>query len=325
MEATFKAFEVATVAAQKEGISEEWCARLLTTALNLVSGLQRPEETLMREAFWMGRFMAMRVLHDLSIFDYVTEKGQVTSGELAELSKADQTLLVNRNSASNVVSGLVVELDKATYEPNQLTIALTNRHMKGMVEYIFDGGMETMAKVPAYLAEIDYKNPDDQAEGPLQYRYDAQGQGLFRILGKLLDDPERTIVAGGHLYVDVAGGRGHDLFAFKQKFAEHPDKYYLFDLPHIAEDHEKCLAIVKNVTASMKRGYSQLIIEDFILPPTGTTILPALFDMQMIAFLVAMERTEKHWRELLGDAGLVVEGFHLPPGDGTGIIVTSLK
>ena len=88
---------------------------------------------------------------------------------------------------------------------------------------------------------------------------------------------------------------------------------------------EKCLAILKNVTASMKRGYSQLVIEEFILPPTGTTLLPTLFDMQMITFLAAMERTEKHWQELLGKAGLVVDGFHLPPGDGTGVIVTSLK
>lgn len=88
---------------------------------------------------------------------------------------------------------------------------------------------------------------------------------------------------------------------------------------------EKSLIILKNITASMKRGYSQLVIEEFILPPTGASLLPTLFDMQMITFLAAMERTEKHWRALLDKAGLVVEGFHLPPGDGTGIIVTSLK
>lgn len=88
---------------------------------------------------------------------------------------------------------------------------------------------------------------------------------------------------------------------------------------------EKCLAILHNVTASMKRGYSQLIIEDFILPPTGAALLPTLFDMQMITFLAGAERTEKQWCKLLSKAGLIIEGSYLPPGDGTGIIVTSLK
>lgn len=31
-------------------------------------------------------------------------------------------------------SGYLIELDEATYGPNQLTRALTTRHMKGMVE-----------------------------------------------------------------------------------------------------------------------------------------------------------------------------------------------
>lgn len=88
---------------------------------------------------------------------------------------------------------------------------------------------------------------------------------------------------------------------------------------------EKCLAILKNVTASMKRDYSQLIIEDFILPPTGATLLPTLFDMQMVTFLAGIERTEKQWCALLDKAGLIVDGFHQPPGDGTGIIVAQLK
>ena len=100
--------------------------------------------------------------------------------------------------------------------------------------------------------------------------------------------------------------------------------YFMKFILHDWSD-EKCLAILKNVTASMKRGYSQLFIEDFILPLTGTSLFSTLFDMQMVTFLATMERIEKQWRELLSEAALVVEGFHLPPGDGTGIIVTSLK
>ena len=88
---------------------------------------------------------------------------------------------------------------------------------------------------------------------------------------------------------------------------------------------ERCLLILKNVTSVMRKGYSNLIIEDFILPPTGCPLLPAMWDMEMMAMLSAMERSEIQWRELLNKAGLEIEGFYPPPGDGTGIIVTSLK
>lgn len=271
-------------------------------------------------------------------------------------------------------------------------------------------GVKTIGMLPEFLAKTGYKNPDDVENGPMQYRWDEPGVDVFRILlarpklmeamtsffegdsgnrplwttwfpikEKLLNDPTRPLEENGVLYVDVAGGRGQDLLAFKQAFPEYPGKYHLFDLPHIAGDatldlgdrvekkafnffkdqvtpgmfvlvdravvadnglgarlyfmkfilhdwsDERCLTILSNITASMKKGFSQLIIEDFILPVKGATILPAIWDMQMMTFMSAMERTERQWRVLLEKAGLEIEGFHLPPGDGTGIIVTKLK
>lgn len=53
MDALLKTLEVAAITAQKEGISEEWRVRLLSAASNLVTALQRPEETVMRESFWV--------------------------------------------------------------------------------------------------------------------------------------------------------------------------------------------------------------------------------------------------------------------------------
>lgn len=38
------------------------------------------------------------------------------------------------------------------------------------------------------------------------------------------------------LYVDVAGGRGHDLLDFKARFSSYPGKYALMDLPHVVDD-----------------------------------------------------------------------------------------
>jgi hypothetical protein len=53
MDAILETLEVAAITAQKEVIPEEWRVRLLSAASNLVTALQRPEETVMRESFWV--------------------------------------------------------------------------------------------------------------------------------------------------------------------------------------------------------------------------------------------------------------------------------
>ncbi|KAJ4371748.1 hypothetical protein N0V86_008301 [Didymella sp. IMI 355093] len=252
--------------------------------------------------------------------------------------------------------------------------------------------MPSMAKLPHYFDKYGYRNPDDQSSGPAQYGHNIPGQTLwpyiaanpkllnaahaffegdrgsrplwidwFPVQGKLLDDPSKPVGHDDVLLVDVAGGRGHDLFDFKSKFAEYPGRYVLMDLPHVVDDQtleiagaekqafdffkdsvvpdariyymkfilhdwndELCLKLLKNVTAGMKRGYSTLIVEDFILPVKDASLLPAMWDLQMMSLLSAMERTERQWEVLFKQAGLEVEGFYQPPGDGTGIIVLNL-
>lgn len=125
-----------------------------------------------------------------------------------------------------------------------------------------------MASLPEYLRKTGYKNPGDQEDGPLQYGLGIDKVNLFthmvtndhKLLGsmqtffeadrgsrpawvdwfpvkqKLLDDSTKSIKDDGILYVDVAGGRGHDLLAFKDKFPEYPGRYVLQDLPQVADD-----------------------------------------------------------------------------------------
>lgn len=86
---------------------------------------------------------------------------------------------------------------------------------------------------------------------------------------------------------------------------------------------EKCLQILGHVTEAMKNS-SVLIIEEFIIPDMNCHLLPAMWDMEMIAFMSAMERTKTQWRQLLKAANLDIVGMYDPPGDGTGIIVSRL-
>lgn len=43
----------------------------------------------------------------------------------------------------------------------------------------FDAGMISMAKLPEYLEQNVYRNPDDQNSGPVQYAHNIAGESLW--------------------------------------------------------------------------------------------------------------------------------------------------
>lgn len=100
--------------------------------------------------------------------------------------------------------------------------------------------------------------------------------------------------------------------------------YFLKFIMHDWSD-EDCLRILENVKFAMEEGYSYLVIEEFILPDEGCSLLPAEWDLMMMIYLCGMERTKSHWTSLLERADLAIEGFYNPPGNGQGIIVAELK
>ena len=77
----------------------------------------------------------------------------------------------------------------------------------------------------------------------------------------------------------------------------------------------------------MTPGYSKLILGEFILRNTGTSLLAAGFDLQMMALHSGMERSERQWRTLLEGAGLEVTKVAFPPGteNGEGIVEVMRK
>ena len=74
--------------------------------------------------------------------------------------------------------------------------------------------------------------------------------------------------------------------------------------------NERCVDIMKRIAEAMTRGYSKLLIFEWILAPKGVPLYPALLDVNMMALLNGRERTEEEWSGLLGEAGLKVVKFH---------------
>ncbi|KAI9043244.1 S-adenosyl-L-methionine-dependent methyltransferase [Aspergillus affinis] len=127
-----------------------------------------------------------------------------------------------------------------------------------------------------------------------------------QILDGAANDPTRPLL------VDIAGGRGHDIAHFASQFPEAPGRLILEDPPPVIEDiakldpkiervkhdfftsqpvkgscvyymksilhdwsDDKCKVILDHVVAAMEKGYSKVVIEDFILPDSGWVCFPS--------------------------------------------------
>lgn len=119
--------------------------------------------------------------------------------------------------------------------------------------------------------------------------------------------------------------------------------YYLRSILH-DWSNAKCLEILARIREAMTPGYSKLLLNEFILPAQNVPLYPALLDINMMALLngmcflvwvsrrgetdvvIGMERTEKQWAELLGEAGFRVVRFHVDPsGETEGVVEAEVK
>lgn len=64
----------------------------------------------------------------------------------------------------------------------------------------------------------------------------------------------------------------------------------------------------------MKKGYSRILINEWVLSDTNSSVLSTLMDINMMCLFAGTERTRSHWDALLGSAGLkIVKVWDLGP------------
>lgn len=81
--------------------------------------------------------------------------------------------------------------------------------------------------------------------------------------------------------------------------------YFFHAVPHDWPDSD-VLLMLANVKDAMKHGYSKLLIYEVVLPAKGATSLMTTLDLQLMNCVSGLERTEKHWNDLLEKAGFRV-------------------
>ena len=70
-------------------------------------------------------------------------------------------------------------------------------------------------------------------------------------------------------------------------------------------DDDACRVILHNITAVMKSSFSRLLITDMVVDDVGAVREMAWEDLNMMT-IGGVERTERHWCDLLADCGLRV-------------------
>ncbi|KAJ5735309.1 S-adenosyl-L-methionine-dependent methyltransferase [Penicillium malachiteum] len=163
------------------------------------------------------------------------------------------------------------------------------------------------------------------------------------------------------LIVDMACGSGRDMLALKRKFPDLTGRVILQDLPavfnaihshdigleKIGHDifdrqpvegarvyflkfilHEfsddNCIKILQNTIQGMKKGYSKILIEEFILPDENAGLFHSMVDMILMVVGPGIVRTKSQWATILKSVGLTVNLICHPDGDGPSIIEAEL-
>jgi hypothetical protein len=150
--------------------------------------------------------------------------------------------------------------------------------------------------------------------------------------------------------VDIGGGSGHDIEGLRQAFeGQLPGKLVLQDRPEIVDiakvgpgaegmahdfltpqpvkgarayylhsiiqdwNDEVNTQILKAVVPAMQKGYSKILVNDFVVPNQGAHWAQTCLDWELMASLGARHRTEAEHERLYQGAGLKITGLWRHP------------
>ncbi|KAI7978217.1 hypothetical protein EIK77_009757 [Talaromyces pinophilus] len=222
--------------------------------------------------------------------------------------------------------------------------------------------MQISAKLFEYFENNGYKNPEDAFEAPFQFAYNTKqhyfgwlqtqpeaqsafnsvmtfsqqlrGKNWFEIYPvaeKLNSSSDRVLL------VDIGGGVGHDVIAFKKRFPDMVGELVVQDLPQVIESIDGALpdgiiAIGHNmfepqpirgakayylrtvlhdwpdkqaldVLARIREVMAEdsvLLINEHTAPESlEVPVIPVTLDIQMMEVFSSLERTEEEWVSLL--------------------------
>lgn len=166
------------------------------------------------------------------------------------------------------------------------------------------------------------------------------------------------------LLVDVGGGWGHETISYHKAYPGAPGRCILQDRPDMIEKVKKeappegvelmpydfftpqpvqgarayyfrnichnwpdadCIKILSNTAKSMEKGYSKLLIDEYVIPNTHAPIRGSSMDFLMMMFCSGIERTKSQWEKILDACNLEIVKVWSKRSDFEQVIEAQLK
>ncbi|KAF2184635.1 sterigmatocystin 8-O-methyltransferase [Zopfia rhizophila CBS 207.26] len=228
--------------------------KALELSRKLTAALEGPVNRATELVFKPFITIAARIAVGLDLFSHTAAHGawSITSKELAHRTGGEE-MLISR----------ILRLMASVHFVEEA--AMASAPISAGHRFVFDVLVSSAIKAPKFLRETGYKAPTEPTDGFVQYanqtKYDifdylASMPSLFQdfnlfmgntmgsraywcdwydVKGRVLDGFDES--KGPALLVDVAGGNGHDLQIFHDKFKQkgYPGKLVLQELPKVLE------------------------------------------------------------------------------------------
>ncbi|KAH8775295.1 S-adenosyl-L-methionine-dependent methyltransferase [Diaporthe sp. PMI_573] len=345
---------------------------LLIQARSLVQALETPRETMTKHTWaQLGVDTGLVTGVDAGLWILMAKNGdgpqKVT--DLADTLGFDPVLL-GRLMRHLAAMGYLIETGVDEYKLTNFTRSMALPQISGGYTTLLGEIGASGLEFHKWARKNNWRNPTDPKNGALKEAYgtDLDVFQYLHFVGCLQQvnnhmrgyrqgrtpwmDPsiypvQENLIHGAEagpdapFLVDIAGGLGHDLTEFKNRFPNHPGKIYLEDLPAVIADIQDldptierlsydfhteqpikgarayfmhsimhdwpdhvCKSILTRVVEAMRPGYSKLLINDVVIPSRGAHWENTAGDMLMMTQLSALERTEAQWYQLIEGSGL---------------------
>ncbi|KAH7310184.1 O-methyltransferase [Rhexocercosporidium sp. MPI-PUGE-AT-0058] len=248
---------------QKISLSDSTSRReLLDVAQSIVHELETPMEAIYRMVIVQPvLYFTVRIGIELGLFDLMAkeESHPRSSAHLGGLLGVDPILLgrLLKNMAAN---DFISETGPDAYDLTPASRSLTMASYRDGFPFSQDILLPGLIKMPQFLAESRYANPQNITDTPFQLghsttrtffdylaRHPEQIGQFNNYMGMYAQDrprwldpgnfPVREVLGEGAstepdaaLLVDVGGGKGHDLVTFKKTYGDLPGRLVLQDL-----------------------------------------------------------------------------------------------
>ncbi|BCS05416.1 uncharacterized protein AKAW2_81217S [Aspergillus luchuensis] len=368
-----KSINAVTASGELNSIDEQQRAELSSACDRLKAMCESPLEKTFKLLFTEHQTMVLRPAIDLKLFDAVihhssqNETGKVTVAQIATDTKADPVLVARIMRFLSAI-GTLEQHTSDTFTPTPLSSSYISTSPLAAAIIHFTHFHSFLTHLPDYFAKNNWTNPNSLTNTPFQFAANTSahyfdylatkpyyqssfntvmkspirraGQpwfNLFPVTEKLqMESPNPDSV----LLVDIGGGQGQDLLAFRSAFPDLPGRLILQDLPHVIADAEipdgviesqgydffteqpvkgargymlrtvlhdwpdnEVVKILSRVREAMSEESVLLIVEK-VIPETGGGLMAAIGDLSMMVSFAGAERTERQYAELLVRAGL---------------------